>query len=141
MLKLVLHAIFIVAALISFLYLHDKKSNMRNALIREVALSNGRDAAINVGWYSADRIDKLCLQTPYMTQKYFEDAVGSNVQNFKEIDGEDIIILWVFPLSGAPTQIEFNRWNELGHVKQRKICESTSVIRVNEYKAYFDEER
>jgi hypothetical protein len=56
-------------------------SRIRSLLIEAANTSKTRDVALDLS-STVKGIEKLCVQTPYVTQELFEKKVGQEVSNF-----------------------------------------------------------
>lgn len=46
--------------------------------------------------FSDKKIIKACVQSPYITQSFFEELVGEKLSNFRETSDIDGEVLWLF---------------------------------------------
>ncbi len=116
----------------------DDSRLVKSSLLNAMNSSEGGSITLDLSTVLGTKIHRICLQTPYLTKKYFEQEMNATSQDFYEVSDESFV-LWLFIDSKDPLKVQFNRWMELNYSKESgSKCSDSPVVNIISGQLNFD---
>lgn len=105
-----------------------ESDSIKNEILGALPNAKNKTVAVDLKKFSKQKITNICIQTPYLSRKIFENRLGKKIENFSEV-GDEFFILWIFYDEVSPVQVKFNRWSEINFTEPIVLpCVSSSGI-------------
>lgn len=105
-----------------FIYFYERGIYYGYDLILEYKIAKAIDKVrqsrnfqpISLQDFSNKKIVRACVQSPYISQILFEEAIGDKPSDFNETSDHDGYLLWLFFLDGSTSRVRIpmRLWND-----------------------------
>jgi hypothetical protein len=112
--------------------------NIKNAILQSVKQSKGLNISIDLNDFKKDRINKICVQTPYLDKATAEKKFNARLPSYDVLDDRSFA-LWIFTSTKPPMQIGLHRWKEVNFGEDGLIgCAAGPHVRIFDSQLYLN---